>query len=491
MAGKASLKHAEGFLDFVNASPTPFHAVHSAKQRLEEAGFKQIKERDPWNSTLVPGGKYYITRNASTIVAFAIGKKWKPGNPVAMVGAHTDSCVLRLKPVSKRQSEGFLQVGVETYGGGMWHTWFDRDLGVAGRLMCKSKDGMEQKLVNLNRPICRVPNLAVHFGGSVPFEFNKEGQLYPVAGLVEAELNRQGKTAEDVKKDKELETTEDGDYSPLKAPTQRHHAYLIELVAEDAGVKPEDILDFELVLYDVQKSCLGGLNNELIFSARLDNLMMTYCGVQGLIQSTSSSGKSLDDETTIRMMAGFDHEEIGSTSAQGADSNILPSILRRLSCLPSSKEAMSDSSYDRADHDTSDTSTAFEQTLASSFLVSADMAHSVNPNYAGKYEAEHKPQMNKGTVVKINANVRYATNSPGIVLLEEVAKRAKKGSADMRKSGSGVPLQLFVVKNDSPCGSTIGYVQSLHLCDGALLISLDQCSLQTWASGHSTWAMHN
>ena len=339
----------------------------------------------------------------------------------------------------------------------MWHTWFDRDLGVAGRLMCKTKNGIEQKLVNLNRPICRIPNLAVHFGGSVPFEFNKEAQLYPIAGLVEAELNRTGKSAEDAKKEAEKSKDEDeGDYNPLKAATQRHHTYLVELVAEDAGVAPEDILDFELTLYDTQASCLGGLNNELIFSARLDNLMMTYCAVQGLIQSTSPSGKPLDDETTIRLIAGFDHEEIGSTSAQGADSNIVPAVVRRLSCLPASSEADSDASYDRVSTDSQDNSTAFEQTLASSFLISADMAHSVNPNYSGKYEAEHKPAMNKGTVLKINANVRYATNSPGIVLLQELAKRAKRSSGDMRKSDDGVPLQLFVVKNDSPCGSTIG-----------------------------------
>ncbi|KAF7846567.1 hypothetical protein BT93_L4144 [Corymbia citriodora subsp. variegata] len=482
MASTTALKPAEEFLDFVNASPTPFHAVQSAKARLEKAGFKQIKERDPWSSTLTPGGKYYLTRNTSTLVAFAIGEKWKPGNPIAMVGAHTDSPCLRLKPVSKRQSEGFLQVGVETYGGGMWHTWFDRDLGIAGRVMCKGPNGsMEQKLVRIDRPICRIANLAVHFGGSVPFEFNKEAQLYPIAGLVEAELNRQGKSEEDVKKEKD-EKKEDGDFNPLKTPTQRHHPYLIEIVAKDAGVKPENILDFELVLYDTQKSCLGGLNNELIFSARLDNLMMTFCAVQGLVNSTSSSGKPLTDENTIRMIACFDHEEIGSTSAQGADSNILPAILRRLSVLPSSSDASSDSSYDRSDHPTSkdaDTSTAFEQTLSSSFLVSADMAHSVNPNYAGKYEAEHKPLMNKGTVIKINANVRYATNSPGIVLLQEVAKRAKKSSGDMRKSGDGVPLQLFVVKNDSPCGSTIGPMLSANLGVRTLDLGNPQLSMHS------------
>lgn len=372
-----------------------------------------------------------------------------------MVGAHTDSCCLRLKPVSKRQSDGFLQVGVETYGGGMWHTWFDRDLGIAGRVMVQRPDGgIEQKLVHIDRPICRVPNLAVHFGGSVPFEFNKEAQLYPIAGLVEAELNRQGKTAEDVKKEEAKD--KESEFNPLKSPLQRHHPYIVEIIADDAGVKPEEVLDFELSLYDVQKSTLGGLNNELIYSARLDNLEMTYCAVEGLIKSTSPEGKPLAVENTIRMIACFDHEEVGSTSAQGADSNIMPSVLHRLCSLQFGHEAESDKSYDRADHPTTDNSTAYEQSLASSFLVSADMAHSVNPNYSGKYEAEHKPLMNKGTVIKINANVRYATNSPGIALIQEIAKRAKKSNGDLRATGVGVPLQLFVVKNDSPCGSTIG-----------------------------------
>ncbi|KAH0350957.1 peptidase M18, aminopeptidase I, partial [Aureobasidium melanogenum] len=465
MANKASLKPAEDFIEFVNASPTPFHAVYTASQRLEAAGYTKIKERDAWAHSLVPGGKYYLTRNSSTIIAFAIGNKWKPGNPIAMVGAHTDSCCLRLKPVSKRQSEGFIQIGVEAYGGGHWATWFDRDLSFAGRVMCKRADGgMEQKLVKVDRPICRIPNLAVHFGGSVPFEFNKENQLFPIAGLVEAELNRQGKPSEDAQKAGDQESGS-ADFNPLKNATERHHPYVVEILAQEAGVKPEDILDFEIVLYDTQKSCLGGLNNELIFSARLDNLMMTYCAVQGLINSTSSEGKPLTDESTIRLIACFDHEEIGSTSAQGADSNILPSVLRRLSVLPSSQETESDSSYDRTDHPThkdADMSTAFEQSLSSSFLISADMAHSVNPNYSAKYESEHKPQMNKGTVIKINANVRYATNSPGIVLLQELAKRAKKSSGDVRSSGQGVPLQMFVVRNDMPCGSTIGPMLSAN-----------------------------
>ena len=445
------------------------------------------QERDPWTSTLQPGGKYYLTRNTSTIVAFAIGNGWKPGNPVGMVGAHTDSPCLRIKPVSKRSSEGFMQVGVEAYGGGMWHTWFDRDLGVAGRLMVKNKDGnVEQKLVRINKPVCRIPNLAVHFGGSVPFEFNKEAQLFPITGLVSAELNRTGKTQEETRKD-EFEAEKESAFNPLKTPTQRHHSYLVELLAENADVEPQDIVDFECVLFDTQPACIGGLNNEFVHSARLDNLGMTYCAVEGLIQSLESPS-ALSADSTIRLIACFDHEEIGSTSAQGADSSMLPGILRRLSCLPSSSSSVSEQSYDKISSNGNasgdDSSTAHEQTLATSFLVSADMAHSVNPNYAAKYEAEHKPHMNAGTVIKINANVRYATNSPGIVMLQECARRAKPASFQLPGSkagreGKGVPLQMFVVRNDMPCGSTIGPMLSAALGARTIDVGNPQLSMHS------------
>lgn len=428
------------------------------------------QERDPWSSTLQPGGKYYLTRNSSTIIAFGIGSAWKPGNPLAIVGAHTDSPCLRIKPISKRTGEGFMQVGVETYGGGMWHTWFDRDLGVAGRVMVRNGKGgeVEQRLVRISKPVCRIPNLAVHFGGSVPFEFNKEAQLFPITGLVSAELNRQGKTAEESKK-AETEAEKDASFEPLKTPKQRHHPYLISLLAAQAGCKEEDIVDFECVLYDTQPACIGGLNDEFVYSARLDNLGMTYCAVEGIIQSLSSP-KALENENTIRMIACFDHEEIGSTSAQGADSNMLPSVIRRLSVLPaspsSSSSVGSDKSYDKISNASDDTSTAYEQSCVTSLLVSADMAHSINPNYAAKYEAEHKPYMNEGTVIKINANVRYATNAPGIVLLQEAARRAKPASYQppgAKTTKGGVPLQMFVVRNDMPCGSTIGPMLSSNM----------------------------
>lgn len=228
------------------------------------------------------------------------------------------------------------------------------------------------------------------------------------------------------------------------------HVRMVEIVAEEAGVDASAVVDFELVLYDTQKATIGGLNNEFIHSARLDNLMMSYCSVEGLIKSLESPS-ALDDESIIRLIALFDHEEIGSTSAQGANSTMLPTIIRRLCVLPAS-ESESDRSYDKIN----DTETAYEQSLAVSFLISADMAHAVHPNYPSKYEGKNRPQMNQGAVIKVNANQRYMTNSPGVVLMQELARRAKKSSSSTFSAEQGVPIQTFVVRNDSSCGSTIG-----------------------------------
>ncbi|KEZ42556.1 Aspartyl aminopeptidase [Scedosporium apiospermum] len=449
----SSLNAAKDFIRFVNDSPTPYHAVASAVSRLQKAGFVHIKEKDPWVSEIQPGGKYFITRNASSIIAFAVGRKWRPGSPIAMVGAHTDSPCLRFKPVSKKTNAGFMQVGVETYGGGIWHSWFDRDLGVAGRVLVKTSDGaIVPRLVKIDKPVLRIPTLAIHLDRSANFEPNKETELFPIAGLVEAELNKADE------KDVAAEA-ENKPFQPLAAMGERHHPHIVDLIAETAGVSPSDIVDFEMLLFDTQPPCLGGLNDEFIFSARLDNLNMAYCTIVGLLESSTDA--SLENDSTIRLAACFDHEEIGSLSAQGANSSFLPSILRRLAAVKATND--DDASWDVEP----DSSAAFEQTLARSFLISADMAHSVHPNYAGKYESDHRPVMNKGTVIKVNANQRYATNSPGVVLVQECARRAE------------VPLQLFVVRNDSPCGSTIGPMLSAKMGVRTLDLGNPQLSMHS------------
>lgn len=300
--------------------------------------------------------------------------------------------------------------------------------------------------------VLRIPTLAIHLDRQENFSFNKETQLFPIAGLAAAELNRLNKPEAPPTPDSSDSSISEV-FSPLKNASDRHHPHIVELVAKEADVSPASIVDFELLLYDTQKSVIGGLNKEFFFSPRLDNLEMSYCSTISLIKSLSSPS-SLDDQTSIRLISLFDHEEIGSQSAQGADSNILPAVLRRLSVLNSSNLHKA-------------TASTYEQTLSTSFLISADMAHAVNPNYAAKYEPDHKPQMNKGTVIKINANSRYATNSPGIVLLQEVARRAR------------VPLQLFVVRNDSSCGSTIGPMLSASLGTRTLDLGNPQLSMHS------------
>ena len=389
-----------------------------------------------------------MTRNDTSIVGIALGDDWHPGRSFSMIGAHTDSPCLRVKPISKKQCEGFLQVGVETYGGGLWHTWFDRDLSLAGRVMVKSQNsvGADTTFVHIKKPILRIPTLAIHLDRQEKFEFNKETQLLPIAGLISAELNKKASQGNTSSTDND--NGQNASFSPLKSIKDRHHPYIVELIAKHISKDPDLILDFELVLYDTQKSCLGGLNDEFIFSARLDNLTMSYCSIMGLINSLSEG--STQTKSTARIAALFDHEEIGSRTTQGADSNFLPSVLHRLSCLESRQWGK----YNP---------TAYDQALASSFLISADMAHSIHPNYASKYEADHHPEMNKGTVIKVNANARYATNSVGIVCLQDAARRAKKTSFNSSNAESGVPLQLFVVRNDSSCGSTIGPMLSAAL----------------------------
>lgn len=426
------MRYTNDFLKFVNASPSPYHAVQNSVRMLADAGYVELSERSQWN--LKAGGRYFVTRNGSSIVAFAVGGKWQPGNGVAVIGAHTDSPCFRVKPESNRQKEGYLQVGVECYGGGLWPTWFDRDLGIAGRVYVSENGKHVPKLVKIDRPILRIPTIAIHLHREqgTKLEFNKEDHLEPILGLIKSSFD--GKPADS--------TEEKATTAGVTTMSSRHCPQLLQEIAKEINVDPAAIEDFELVVFDTQPSVVGGLNNEFVFSARLDNLNSSFCSLQGLINSDAS----IANDASIRAVALFDHEEIGSESAQGAASNFLHAIISRLA--------------------SEGTNVPYEA-LSKSFLLSADMAHAIHPNYSAKHEARHKPAINGGPVIKINANQRYATNSPGIVLLQEVAKKAE------------VPLQLFVVRNDSPCGSTIGPILASRLGIRTLDIGNPQLSMHS------------
>ncbi|XP_071685519.1 probable aspartyl aminopeptidase [Rutidosis leptorrhynchoides] len=412
---------AGDLVDFLNASPTAFHAVDEAKRRLKVAGYEQIYEKGDWK--LEAGKKYFFTRNYSTIVAFAIGKKYVAGNGFHIVGAHTDSPCLKLKPVSKVSKGGYLEVGVQTYGGGLWHTWFDRDLTIAGRMIIKEGKGdcvtYSHHLVRLEEPIMRIPTLAIHLdrGVNEGFKVNTQTHLAPVlATSVKAELNKP--VAENGPDGKPKE-------GPNTSSIQKHHSLLLQLLAAKAGCEPEDICDFELQACDTQPSIIAGAMKEFVFSGRLDNLCMSLCSLKALIDTTASE-KSLEDESGVRMVALFDHEEVGSNSAQGAGSPVMFDALTRITTYFSSHAQ------------------TLEKATQKSFLVSADMAHALHPNYMDKHEENHQPKLHGGLVIKHNANQRYATNAVTAFIFREIA------------ANHNLPVQDFVVRNDMPCGSTIG-----------------------------------
>jgi len=267
----AHIPIATSFVNFVNQSVTAFHAVETAKQMLTKEGFQQISEKDKWQ--IKPKGKYFFTRNQSTIVAFCVGGKYESGNGFNIVGAHTDSPHLMIKPRMSIEKEGYVQVAVEPYGGGLWPTWFDRDLSVAGRVIVKCGNTFESKLVKVDRPILRIPTLAIHLNrdSADKLEFNKQTHLLPVlATTIKSQLEE----------------------------TKNSNAIIMHLLASELKCSVEDIRDFELSLIDTQKSVIGGMWNEFVFSGRCDNLMMSFCSLTALID-TSKDEKSLDEKKIL------------------------------------------------------------------------------------------------------------------------------------------------------------------------------------------------
>ncbi|XP_061956948.1 probable aspartyl aminopeptidase [Populus nigra] len=419
---------ASELINFLNASPTAFHAVEEAKRRLRNAGYEQVSERQDWD--LEAGKRYFFTRNHSTVVAFAVGNKFEAGNGFYIVGAHTDSPCLKLKPVSKVTKGGYLKVGVQTYGSGLWHTWFDRDLTVAGRVIVKEeKDGSvsySHRLVRIEEPILRVPTIAIHLDSNVNsdgFKVNTETQLLPVlATSIKTELNKAVAESGPVKSE---EIQVDGKKSDIGMIKSKHHSLVLEMIANQIGCKVDDICDFELQVCDTQPSVIAGAAKEFIFSGRLDNLCSSFCSLKALIDATSTES-DLKEESGVRMVALFDHEEVGSHSAQGAGSPVMLDALSRIT-----------SSFD------SD-SKLLPKAIQKSYLVSADMAHALHPNYMDKHEDNHQPKLHGGLVIKHNANQRYATNAVTSFLFREIATK------------HNLPTQDFVVRNDMVCGSTIG-----------------------------------
>lgn len=340
----------QGLIDFLKASPTPFHATASLAARLEAAGYQRLDERAPWQAQ--PGGRYYVTRNDSSLIAVQLGRRALPDGGLRLVGAHTDSPCLRVKPQPELPRQGYWQLGVEVYGGVLLAPWFDRDLSLAGRVTFRHEGRLESRLIDFRTPIATIPNLAIHLNreANQGWSINPQKELPPLLAQLAVGENRDFRAL-------------------LAAQLLREH-----------GLYVDEVLDFELSFYDTQPAALVGLDQDFIAGARLDNLLSCYAGLESLLAAG-------DAENCVLVCT--DHEEIGSCSACGADGPFLEQVLRRL---------LGDEER-------------FVRAIQRSLLVSADNAHGVHPNYADKHDGNHGPRLNGGPVIKVNNNQRYASNS--------------------------------------------------------------------------------
>lgn len=397
---------ARQLCEFIAQSPTPFHAVDTMSRQLAAAGFVRLDDSDSW--TLQAGGRYFVTRNDSSLVAFQLGEQPLAESGLRIVGAHTDSPCLKVKPVPEVQRHGYLQLGVEVYGGALLNPWFDRDLSLAGRVNYLDTDSkLRSVLVNFREPVAFIPSLAIHLDREVNQKrsINAQNDLPPVLMQLKAE---QG----------------DADFRSLLR---------IQLLQDDPDLDIATVLDYELCLYDTQPPALVGLHQEFVAAARLDNLLSCFAGLQALLGSKTgdlAQGKP----GCSAVLVCTDHEEVGSASAAGASGPFLESVLLRVN------EALQQGSQQ-----------AYRRMLAQSVLASVDNAHAIHPNFADKHDGRHGPRMNGGPVIKYNANQRYATNSHTAALFRKLCADAD------------VPCQSFVVRSDMGCGSTIGPLVATEL----------------------------
>lgn len=389
------VNYAKDLLDFIYKSPTAFHAVNNVEKILLSKGFKELKEYDKWN--LKKQGKYFIKKNNSAFIAFIIGEEKVSENGFKIIGAHTDFPSFKLKPHSEiLNKDKYLRLNTEVYGGAILNTWMDRPLSIAGRIVLESDNTLEpkEKFININKPLFIIPNLAIHMNRNVNkgIELNPQKDILPLM-TVEGENLKEG--------------------------------ILEEIIRKELGLNNEKILSYELSLYEFDNGTLMGLNNEFISSSRLDNLAMVHAGLKAILNSKVSNGTNV--------LVCFDNEEVGSSTKQGADSQLLSNVLERIV----EKEEKGREAYFRA--------------LSKSFLISADLAHAVHPAALEKADPINRPMINKGPVIKVSERQSYTSDSVSLSVYKQICKKAN------------VPYQIFTNRSDERGGSTIGPISSRHL----------------------------
>jgi aspartyl aminopeptidase len=395
-------------LAFIDAAPSPFHAVQRAAAHLSSAGFVEVDEAGTWPTA---GATGHFLRRDGALVAWVGGDDAHPEGSFRLIGAHTDSPNLRIKPRPDTGRVGYRQLGVEVYGGALVNSWLDRDLGLSGRVAVRTSSGVDARLLRVDRPLLRVPQLAIHLDRELDQRgllLNRQTQLTPVWGL--------GATSE-------------GSF----------RRFLADQLGEDEAA----ILAWDVMAHDLTPSTTLGLDDELIAAPRLDNLCSCWAGTEALrsVAGTTASATSV--------LCLFDHEEVGSTSGQGAAGPLLPGVLERIVAGRGGDGA------------------ALRRALAASLCVSADMAHAVHPNYVERYEPDHHVSLNGGPVIKTNVNQRYATDALGAAAFRLACERAE------------VPVQEYVNRSDLPCGSTIGPLTAASLGVRTVDVGVAQLSMHS------------
>ena len=394
----------KGLFDFLKNSPTAFHAVDSLCGLLKEQGFIPLQECKPWE--IIPGGKYYVTRNRSSVIAFTL-PEGKPDS-FHIIASHSDSPTFKIKENAELTvRDKYVQLNTERYGGMIFSTWFDRPLSVAGRVLYKGENGIHTRLVKIDRDLVMIPNVAIHMNREVNngFKYNAQVDLMPLYGDITAK----------------------GSFR--------------KLIADACGVEEDAIVGNDLYLYNRMPGTVWGANNEFISAPQLDDLECAYASVCAL--------KDLPDQGHVNVCCVFDNEEVGSGTKQGADSTFLSDVLERIaSCL-------------------SMTSEAYRMALSASFMLSADNAHATHPNHPEYADQLNQVEMNKGIVIKFNANQKYTTDGVSAAVFHQICKDA------------GVPVQHFANRSDLPGGSTLGNISGAHVSINTLDIGLAQLAMHS------------
>ncbi len=347
------LSFANDLIDFIDKSPNQYYCVQNSAKLLKENGFKELKEQDSWK--LNKGDKFYVIRHDSSIIAGIAGEKNVADAGVRMIGSHTDSPGFKLKPKSVKLTENYVQLGVEVYGGPLFSTWTDRELGFSGKVILADENNYYRKeFVNFEEPLLVIPQLAIHYNreANSAFKLNPQIHMLPVMTLSEEKVSDE---------------------------------LIKNLVARKLRVEPKEIVNYELYLYPLQKGAIVGFNRDFVMSARLDNQSMVHASIQALINS-----KEKCDLT--RVVACYDNEEVGSSTTNGGNSSFTKDFLKRLNlCFGGSEED-------------------YYRMIAKSYYMSSDGAHAVHPNYPEKFDNLNKVYVNKGPVIKINASTSYASS---------------------------------------------------------------------------------